>query len=139
MSAIKREVKPEKLGETLSEVISSWADEQEKEFVKAIDEAIDACDKKARQSLSKGHGVRTGTYRDHFAVDSGYKNRHHYSARWHVKAPHYRLTHLLEYGHAIRDGTGRKVGQSPAIKHVEYGREIAEQVLDEKLEKIWRN
>ena len=111
MSAIKREVKPEKLGEALSEILTNWADEQEKEFVKAIDAAAEACNEKAKQVLYKGH----------------------YVARWHVKAPHYRLTHLLEYGHLTRDGTSR----TKPVEHVKYGREIAEKVLDEKLKGLW--
>ena len=31
----------------------------------------------------------------------------------------YRLTHLLERGHVLRDGTGRKVGQARAFEHIE--------------------
>lgn len=136
--SIKREVKPEMLGETLSEVLLNWADEKEKEFTRAIDDAIDACNKEAKRSLSKGHGIRTGTYRNHFEVDNGYKKQHHYSGKWYVKAPHYRLTHLLEYGHDIKNKAHEKVGVSPPIKHVENGRRIAEQVLDERLEKLYR-
>ena len=133
MSAIKRGVKPEKLGEALSEILTNWADEQEKEFVKAIDAAAEACNEKAKQVLYKGHGIKSGNYRNSFTVDSNWKARHHYVARWHVKAPHYRLTHLLEYGHLTRDGTSR----TKPVEHVKYGREIAEKVLDEKLKGLW--
>ncbi|WP_289285707.1 hypothetical protein [Parablautia intestinalis] len=126
-------IPPEQLGIALAEVLTDWADNQEKEFVKVIDEAAEACDKEIKQHLDKGHGLRTGNYRDHFEVGGGWEGRHHYSREWHVSGGEYRLTHLLENGHAIRDGTGRKVADSPAIKHIKYGRKIAEQVLDERL------
>ena len=128
-----RAIKPEQLGLALSEVLLEWADNQEKEFVKAIDESADACNETAKQNLSKGHGLNTGNYRDHFAIDRGWLARHHYQAEWHVKEPEYRLTHLLENGHLTRDGTHR----TKPVKHIRYGRQIAEQVLDEKLDGLW--
>ncbi len=132
--SIKREVKPEMLGKELSDMLLNWSSEEEQKFVKAIDEAAEACNNKAKQCLYKGHGVKSGNYRNSFTVDSDWKARHHYVARWHVKAPHYRLTHLLEYGHLTRDGTSR----TKPIEHVKHGREIAEQVLDEKLKELWK-
>lgn len=132
MSTIKA-IPPELLGKEITEVLLEWEDNQEKEFVKAIDEAADACNQTAQQYLSKGHGLNTGNYRDHFSVDSGYLARHHYRAEWFVREPEYRLTHLLEYGHLTRDGTHR----TKAVKHIKYGRQIAEQVLDEKLKGLW--
>lgn len=126
-------IPPEQLGLALSKVLLEWADNQEKEFVKAIDEAADACNETAKQYLNKGHGLNTGNYRDHFSIDRGWLARHHYQAEWHVKAPEYRLTHLLENGHLTRDGMHR----TKPVKHIRYGRQIAEQVLDGKLEGLW--
>lgn len=53
---------------------------------------------------------------------------------WYVKAPHFRLTHLLEYGHLLKNG-----GRSRAFPHIKYGDELAEkrmsEVLKEELQK----
>lgn len=133
MGAVKATIPPEMMGKELSEILLGWAADEEKKFVEAIDEAADACNETAQQYLSKGHGVNTGSYREHFAIDRGWQARQHYAAEWHVKEPEYRLTHLLENGHLTRDGTHR----TKAVKHIKYGRQIAEQVLEEKLEGLW--
>lgn len=132
-----KSIPPEQLGRTLAEVLTEWADNQEKDFVKAIDEAADACDQEIKRYLRKGHGLRTGNYKEHFEVGGGWEGRHHYSREWYVSGGEHRLTHLLENGHAIRDGTGRKVADSPPIKHIKYGRKIADQVIDERLKGLW--
>lgn len=126
-------IPPEQLGKAVSEMLLEWADNEEKKFEKAIDEAADACNETAKQYLSKGHGVRTGIYREHFAIESSRPARHRYTATWYVKEPYYRLTHLLENGHLTRNGTKR----TKAVKHIKYGRQIAEKVLDEKLAGLW--
>lgn len=133
MSAINRAVTPEQLPQALSQVLMEWADNEEKKFVAAIDDAAQACSDTAGQYLSKGHGVQTGQYKAAFAIDKEWRARHKYTATWHVKEPHYRLTHLLENGHLTRDGTHR----TKAIKHIKHGRQQAEQVLDERLEGLW--
>lgn len=132
-------IPPEKLGTAISEVLLEWSDNQEKEFVKAIDDAAEACDREIKQYLRKGHGLRTGKYRSHFSLDKEWVGRHHYRREWYVADGWHRLTHLLENGHVIRDGTGRKTADSPPVKHIKYGRKIAEQVLEERLTGLWGN
>lgn len=126
-------IPPEQLGLALSEVLLEWAENEEKKLVKAIDEAADACNDTAKQYAPVSNRKRAGTYRRSSVIDRGWQARHHYAAEWHVEAPEYRLTHLLENGHLTRDGTHR----TKAIKHIKYGRQIAEQVLDEKLAGLW--
>lgn len=126
-------IPPDQLGLALSEVLIEWADNQEKEFAKAIDAAAEACNDTAKQYAPVSQRRRSGTYRNSFAIDKGWQERHHYAAEWHAKEPEHRLTHLLENGHLTRDGTHR----TKAVKHIKYGRQIAEQVLEERLEGLW--
>lgn len=128
-----RAIPPDQLSTALSEVLMKWGDDQEKEFVKVIDEAAEACNREIKQYLRKGHGVRTGDYRNHFAVGGGWEKRHHYYREWYVGGGRHRLTHLLEYGHLTCDGTRR----TKAVEHIKYGQQIAEQVLEERLAGLW--
>lgn len=128
-----RAVPPEQTGLALSTILLEWADNQEKEFVKAIDAAADACNETAQQYAPVSKRKRAGTYRRSFVIDRGWQARHHYAADWHVEAPEYRLTHLLENGHLTRNGTSR----TKPVKHIKYGRKIAEQVLEERLAGLW--
>lgn len=45
------------------------------------------------------------------------------------------LPHLLEHGHAIRNGTGRSYGSVPAQPHIEAANEYAQQQIIENLTK----
>ena len=126
-------IQPEKLGETLAEIITNWSAGEEEKFFKAIDEAAEKCNTTARSYLAKGHGVNSGRYKNHFAVQSTMVDKHHKQADWYVEAPLYRLTHLLENGHAKRSG-----GRTNPVKHIKYGRQIAEQVMEERLNNLWQ-
>ena len=83
-------------------------------------------------------GPRTIQFRDNITADytqlrrrggGGHRGRT-IRATWYVKAPDYRLTHLIVHGHATKDG-GRTRG-NPFLKNAldevlpEYEREVEE-------------
>lgn len=76
---------------------------------------------------------KTGDYIKSFSLKST-KTRTNRSRIWYVLKPHYRLTHLLEKGHALLSG-----GRSRAFPHIKYGDELANikfpELLKEAIEK----
>ena len=79
-------------------------------------------------------GKRQKHYKDQIASKKLYENANGSSYLWYVKDPDYRLTHLLNNGHALRDG-GRVEGTHFLEKAVEP---IIEDYL-RKVEEICKN
>lgn len=75
----------------------------------------------------------TGEYVKSFSLKKE-KSRTNRGRIWHVLKPHYRLTHLLEKGHALKSG-----GRTRAFPHIKYGEELAvrryPEMLKEAIEK----
>ena len=98
-----------------------------------IGEAVEIVAKEVNDEI-KQHVTfqeRTGKYVKAFRIkkiNTGSKYNH--SRIWHVQSPHYRLTHLLENGHALRNG-----GRARAFPHIRFGEELAERRMQELLEK----
>ncbi len=72
----------------------------------------------------------TGKYVKAFRIKNiNTGSRQNHSRIWHVLGPHYRLTHLLEHGHALRSG-----GRTRAFPHIIYGEQLAERRMQELAE-----
>jgi hypothetical protein len=76
----------------------------------------------------------SGDYVKAFRVAKTYEDGYKKVKTWYVKDPQYRLTHLLENGHAMPQG-----GRSKAFPHIKYGAELAEQRMMELSEKTVKN
>jgi len=74
---------------------------------------------------------RTGAYEKAFALKTVFEDDMNKRVRWYVKAPHYRLTHLLEYGHRIVDRNHRLHGMTKPHPHIAYGEALARKRLPE--------
>lgn len=77
---------------------------------------------------------RTGAYEKAFAIKTVFEDELNKRVRWYVKAPHYRLTHLLEFGHQIVDRNHRRHGTTRPIPHISYGEALARKRLPELCE-----
>ena len=105
-----------------------------KEIIEAVNnettKAMSRLVKETKQNAPVGK--RKKHYKDKISSTVGYKSETSMSKIWYVKAPDYRLTHLLINGHATRDG-GRVQGKdflSPIVESVqqEYLNNIEEKV-----------
>ena len=97
-----------------------------------IGEAVEIVAKEVNDEI-KQHVTfqeRTGKYIKAFRIKKVYTgSKYNHSRIWHVQSPHYRLTHLLENGHALRNG-----GRTRAFPHIIYGEQLAERRMQELTE-----
>ena len=97
---------------------------------KAVDESMDEMVKETKSTAQ----VRTGRYKRKIGATVGENTLMKYSKVWHVKAPEYRSAHLLDKGHALRNGR-RYAGN----QHVTNAANRATESFQRKLEEVIRD
>ncbi|WNX85252.1 HK97 gp10 family phage protein [Agathobaculum sp. NTUH-O15-33] len=113
----------DELGDAVNEALSEYADEVDDALKRAVDKTMKEADAEIRSNITFRN--RTGDYVKAFATTpASMRKGKAYNRTWYVKAPHYRLTHLLENGHLNRDGS-----RARAFPHIRYGAKLAEKNL----------
>lgn len=94
-------IRPEDLGATIQQELEIYSE--------GIVEKVNAAGKTAAERLKKltkaSAPKNTGSFRKNIAVKEQPRPNGMKEFVWHVKAPDYRITHLLVHGHANRDGS----------------------------------
>lgn len=75
--------------------------------------------KLVKETKAQPYKKDRGAYKAAIASRKVKENKHFLEMQWYVKAPHYRLTHLLEDGHAMKDG-GRFEGYGTIRKALDH-------------------
>lgn len=92
--------------EDFAEAVMEALQEESERVEEASREEIEKTAKEALQTLLNHSNIpeRTGSYKKSFALKKAVDNKGELSYTLHNKSPEYRKAHLLEYGHATRDG-----------------------------------
>lgn len=107
--------------------LEAYTDEIAEKVKRAIDETA-----KGVMNAIKSHipfNQPTGKYVKAFRLKTSYESRYDKRRTWHVAGAQAKLTHLLENGHAARDGS--RVRSYP---HIKYGEKFAEDNLLKTIE-----
>lgn len=93
-----------------------------------VKKAVDIVAKEVNEEIKKHvtFNEPTGKYVKNFRIKSVYDGKYNKGKTWYVTGAQYRLTHLLEKGHALSKG-----GRARAFPHIIYGEELAKKRMEE--------
>ena len=99
----------DKLGEVVGEELRLYTSSVNEKLYKAGQKAIKEIERRTKDTAPFNARAYHAHYADAIASKSERERTGVTKHTWYVKAPHYRLTHLLVHGHETRDG-GRTDG-----------------------------
>lgn len=125
-------IKPEALQEALQDFLENYAEDIEEDVKDATNTIVKEAKAELVQTSPKSGVVRDTKYYKGWALKNGTKNKNYRYTRVIWNKTNYQLTHLLEFGHATRNG-----GRTKAIPHIrpveeKYGVKFAD-LIEKKI------
>lgn len=128
--ASRKKIKPIDLQSTIKEILDQYGDDVYDALGKSVD---DVAQEAVRKLRAGGSFKGTGVYNRNWVADDVPKGKFFKTKVVHNEE-HYQLTHLLEKGHVIRNGTKRTFGKTRAYPHIKPVEEWAKAELPRKVE-----
>ena len=120
----------DQLGDAIMAQLNSFESNVREGVKKAVDETMNEMVRETRSTAQS----RTGRYKRKISATVGENTLMKYSKVWHVKNPDYRLAHLLDKGHKLRNGRRYEGNQ-----HVTNAEHRAVETFQRKLEEVIRD
>lgn len=114
--------------DNLSDAILQELENYSESVTEDLKKAVDVVAKEVNEEIKKHVTFKepTGKYVKAFKIKKTYETKYNKGKTWHVAGKEYRLTHLLEKGHAKIGG-----GRTRAFPHIIFGEELAKKRMEE--------
>ena len=112
----------------MADLINEYMSGYTKEITDGVKKATDTVGKEVSEEIKRNITFKehSGKYVKAFRVKTVFEDRYNKRNTWHVVNGQYRLAHLLEKGHALRQG-----GRARAYPHIIYGEELAKRRMEQ--------
>ena len=121
-------VTPDELQKMLSNELVKYVDEISEITKKATDKVSKESLKILKENAPVSDRKNKGKYKKALSVTTQYEGKRNKRVVLYAKKPYYRLTHLLENGHATRNGRRTK-----KVPHFQKAEEYADKTLTEEV------
>lgn len=124
-------VKPDNLSEEILKQLEIYTEEVELKVAEAV---IKVGDQTAKELRTTNQVAGSNVWKKY---PKGWSNQKKKTRGKQISEVHnrteYRLTHLLEHGHVIKNGTGRTFGRTREFPHIAIAEEKAVDLLEQKI------
>ena len=119
-----KNVQIDEVADEIAKYLVEYSEEATEVAKKVVDKIADDTMKEIKNHIT----WKDKKYSKSFALKTSFEDKRNKRKTWYVKNPDYRLTHLLEFGHATRNG-----GRTRAFPHVRYGDEFVKNNFEREM------
>jgi hypothetical protein len=127
----KKKVSVDQLSAEFTKIISDYTDEKAEEVKSAVKDVSKSCLNEIKQNSPR----LTGDYKKGWRRRTAFESRQDLRVEIYNKT-NYQLTHLLEFGHVIKNGTHREYGTVSGRPHIRPAEQRAEQELEKRIKAV---